>query len=43
MNDQPKPPLGFRDFLNDLRHADPLFWLVAALVALCFLGSWLTR
>lgn len=43
MNDKPKPPLGFRDFLQDLRRGDPLFWLVAALVALRFLSYWLTH
>ena len=41
MHDKPPPKLGLRDFLRDLRRADPMFWIVAAIVALmCFL-RWL--
>lgn len=42
MNDRPPRKLGFADFLHDLRHAHPLFWVGAAIVVAIFLLRWLT-
>lgn len=41
MHPEPKPPNPFRRLASDLRAADPLFWLAAALVAAIFLARYL--
>lgn len=41
MNTKPAPAPTMRSFLADLRKADPLFWLVALLIAASFLARYL--
>lgn len=42
MTRKPFRKLGLRDFVADLRRADPTFWIVAALIALFSFLAWLT-
>lgn len=43
MNENRPPNLRFSDFLHDLRKADPLFWIGAAIVVLILVARYFTR
>jgi len=42
MNRRPARKPFHRDFLHELRHADPLFWIVLALIPFFAFLRWLT-